>query len=356
MSLLKLSEDLSSFASVIEWKDDEGTFRHNILSSYQSTCLKKFNGYVESAACRKIARAEDLLEALNVMSPSERGEFSCLPYVVETVRFSEEKELTTEIASLVFLSLGYVLDTGRGKDNYSPSKVKGFPVGVEASGIPFLLNTTGITRWSEPSTEYANSEVEEVSKKIRNSLQFLKSESIIYRFVSDFTLVLGIRKNVSSGNKPYSGTFRGMVGFSAMTNPHLVEADQYYLADAMVHESMHTAMYMLEYINGCHIASDSDVRTNVSSPWTGSSLNVDNILQAAFVWYGLYYFWKELMNSKVDEGIALPYMERAFRGFEKLNLFMHRTGLFGRDEVCELVSQMASSLVEGRSWRNRFVL
>jgi hypothetical protein len=83
-------------------------------------------------------------------------------------------------------------------------------------------------------------------------------------------------------------------------NAHLPAIDRERLADALVHEAIHSLLYMHE-TREPWIVDDRSVPRDAAleSPWSGARLTVRNFLQACFVWFGLAHFW-----ARVEDGLS----------------------------------------------------
>ena len=63
------------------------------------------------------------------------------------------------------------------------------------------------------------------------------------------------------------------------------------IAEALVHEAIHSLLYMQER---CHPWVPAELYApvpRVVSPWRGRNLALRPFLQACFVWYGILQFW-----------------------------------------------------------------
>jgi hypothetical protein len=110
-------------------------------------------------------------------------------------------------------------------------------------------------------------------------------------FVRRFTLVANV---LADGESPKftSGSTAHYIGRSLFCNAHLPSADVELLAESLVHEAIHSLLYMHEacepwVVDGQRFTEDAEVE----SPWTGATLVVRPFLQACFVWFGLTHFW-----------------------------------------------------------------
>jgi hypothetical protein len=110
-------------------------------------------------------------------------------------------------------------------------------------------------------------------------------------FVRRFTLVANVLVDRDSP-KFTSGSTAQYIGRSLFCNAHLASADVELLAESLVHEAIHSLLYMHEACE--RWVTDQQQFTEdaeVESPWTGATLVVRPFLQACFVWFGLAHFW-----------------------------------------------------------------
>jgi hypothetical protein len=110
------------------------------------------------------------------------------------------------------------------------------------------------------------------------------------------------------------------VGRIWLVNAQLVSESL--IAEALVHEAIHAYLYMHEPTPLWGLKPDvRDELGTVQSPWSGRALPLCTFLHACFVWYGLFFFWSQVMRSahspvyEARRGIA-----RASSGFMKGSL------------------------------------
>jgi hypothetical protein len=138
-----------------------------------------------------------------------------------------------------------------------------------------------------------------------------------FRFINDIqTECYAYSHPIPDQQHLSSGSFRGLNGafFIHASDDVTVEA----LADAIVHEAVHTAIYLWEHRYEPLIHKD-DSSTLIPSPWTGNPLSKDNLIQAIFVWAGLLRFWSlpahhsenaRALRNKAQSGFATPGVEQ----------------------------------------------
>ena len=135
-------------------------------------------------------------------------------------------------------------------------------------------------------------------------------------FVRRFTLIAHVV--VDSGTDKFSSGSSGeYTGRSILCNAHLPGVSIEVLAEALVHEAIHSFLYMQE---ACHAwVSDEEQCSDeavVRSPWSGAMLPLRNFLQACFVWFGLAHFWMRAPQGRPFERNRLEArLETARQGF-----------------------------------------
>jgi len=92
------------------------------------------------------------------------------------------------------------------------------------------------------------------------------------------------------------------------------------IASALVHESMHQVLYILEWA-GIFIIEDPDARVaRAKSLWTGRDLALHSFIHACFIWYGLSTFFSLAQSFDVFEPRHIQReLERSLAGFRGQN-------------------------------------
>lgn len=121
--------------------------------------------------------------------------------------------------------------------------------------------------------------------------------------------------------RPYrfsSGSFGRYVGLSLLTNLWAEQVDAARLLDALVHESIHAALFIYEAIRE-HLVLDRNVAEGLlsRSPWSGRMLGGNQFVQACFVWYGLAHLWRTWSEgcAGVPAARTRELYRRASQGF-----------------------------------------
>lgn len=159
------------------------------------------------------------------------------------------------------------------------------------------------------------------------SLEFAKAFSDLEntntnasQLVGNALSILAVRQD-HLWRSPYSSSWRGRPGLAGITNPHLSEVPRPFLINALVHESIHSALYCYEldepFVRAC--------QHRAVSMWTGASLRLDSLVHAVFVWCGLFHYWSSSPAIALDPDDQ--FRRRALLGFMKSPLrqiFEHR--------------------------------
>jgi HEXXH motif-containing protein len=99
-----------------------------------------------------------------------------------------------------------------------------------------------------------------------------------------------------------------------LVNPHRV--DEFVLAEALVHESIHAYLFSYEPTARWGLAPGAAEPGVVMSPWSDRTLDLRAFLHACFVWYGLFFFWSRALELGIaPRDVALAGLTRAGRGF-----------------------------------------
>jgi HEXXH motif-containing protein len=139
----------------------------------------------------------------------------------------------------------------------------------------------------------------------------------IYSFVTTFIEVLAIRQHLEQPNVFYSSTFSRYIGLVRFTNAHRPNANMPTLVEALVHEAIHGLLYMCEELAPAFSVKQEAERISLNSPWTGATISLHSYMHACAVWYGIYWFWSEVLRARVD-GMELCEASRdiAHAGFK----------------------------------------
>lgn len=140
---------------------------------------------------------------------------------------------------------------------------------------------------------YNSSEQRHVLGRLERARDAIRATDVgILEFTVVFTKVLIFQRDPAAPDSFSSGSSGQYVGRSVLANSHLSAIDEVEIAEGIVHEAIHSLLYMQEQMRAW--VSDSELygpTPRTVSPWTQNALPLRPYLQAVFVWYGLLHFW-----------------------------------------------------------------
>lgn len=154
--------------------------------------------------------------------------------------------------------------------------------------------------WLSESYDY--SEAEELTDNLTKIYDSF--DSIIKCLIQKHVYTLLLRKIPNKETLFTSGSDGGYIGRILICNGHTVEDSV--IVDALVHEAIHGLLYMIDELNVWQPSREisNEIGRTVVSPWSNNSITIRNLVQAIYVWYGLYNFW-----DKYGEPISEKYRE-----------------------------------------------
>jgi hypothetical protein len=165
----------------------------------------------------------------------------------------------------------------------------------------------------DPLASVIIEQLAELGPKMQAAALLIASTNTVARTFSGInTDLIAIRLDTQCPNAFSSGSFRDLPGLSLLCNVHLDIASPFLIADAIVHEAIHTQIYRYEALGNNRLVSREAINERVCSPWTGRSLRLDSFIQACFVWFGLHHFWDA---GAVDDANHSALALRASAGF-----------------------------------------
>lgn len=135
----------------------------------------------------------------------------------------------------------------------------------------------------------ANKERDRIAHDLSAALLAIRASSpVAYRLVQALTKVVVPIKLDDTRLGSFSS--RWYPGRTVLINPQTDAATQAHLVSALIHEAIHSLLWVSE-IDSQLVRTPAEMSPVVSSAWTGRVLPLVNYLEACFVWYGLYHFW-----------------------------------------------------------------
>ncbi len=129
--------------------------------------------------------------------------------------------------------------------------------------------------------------------------------------IDTFTNTIQVRINRNRPSVVNSSTHTS-IGLVRCDNFHHLHEDMPEIVDMLVHESIHQYLHLFEeqlfpFINIELIPKELLDQRNFPSPWSGSPLDLRSYTHAILVWYGLWHFWGQFLDS----GFAHPEVSTA---------------------------------------------
>jgi hypothetical protein len=118
-------------------------------------------------------------------------------------------------------------------------------------------------------------------------------------FAQTFLTQVSLRFEPAAPTKINSSSFSQYIGLALLVNPHRPAVDVEKFADSIVHESIHSMLFMLEEVESPFLLDRLSAKITVKSPWSGNVINLQAYLHACLVWYGLYWFWRRASSTGV---------------------------------------------------------
>lgn len=197
---------------------------------------------------------------------------------------------------------------------------------------------------------YSISDQSSIAKRLATAYKYISSVAPhVAWFVDTFTLSLVVRVDLDRPNRFTSGSSGQFVGRTCLINPTAKGVDDAVLAEALIHEAIHSLLYMQErnraWVNNRDVFSGEGYRT--TSPWSDNPLRPRQFMQACFVWFGLYNFWRD-PEAKSIFGLAARRQElKARDGFyrNKLADLTASWKYFSDPEVIDTIQRLQEQVI-----------
>lgn len=163
--------------------------------------------------------------------------------------------------------------------------------------------------------------------------------------------VVAVRRAVGATARFSSSSFAGRPRFTLLTFSSPTDFDLPLLIDALVHEAIHSLLFMYEETIGVFVREEpGTAEPRIPSPWTGASLRLASYVHACVVWYGLYWLWTRLpAQAAIGEAPREVLRQRARRGFDARPVSVGLKPYIGRlsPEIIALLNH-----AEARIWES----
>lgn len=109
--------------------------------------------------------------------------------------------------------------------------------------------------------------------------------------VRRFNQVVVLRVDRAAPDQWASESTEGFLGRIVLYNSQLPAVEEPDLVQALVHESVHTYLSTVELFHPFIPDRDAAADRTVTSPWTGASLDAQQFVHAALVWWSVKHLW-----------------------------------------------------------------
>jgi hypothetical protein len=149
----------------------------------------------------------------------------------------------------------------------------------------------------------SNRDLPVVREKVDRALRCLEIGCSVPRsFFGAFTFRFAVRSEPQRPRSISSCSFGKYPGLTLLINVQQDRIDSPMLIDAVVHEAIHAAIYVIESLGEPLVSEPFPPEVKVQSPWSGNALYIDQFAQACFVWWGLANLWRRFFSD--DETIS----------------------------------------------------
>jgi hypothetical protein len=121
------------------------------------------------------------------------------------------------------------------------------------------------------------------------------------------------------------------------------------VADALIHEAIHVLLYMVDEVNPWQpsLEMSTALGNTIVSPWTLNKLSIRNLVQAVFVWFGLFNFWqKALAFEKYDQEFCRNRLQFIYNGFERLQVNETLPAEYCKPELIQLIKNIRQGILD----------
>jgi hypothetical protein len=237
----------------------------------------------------------------------------------------------------------YVVAWANGtEEDSAPIKVVSAPHLADIIPIDFASpNTIGVqeTKVKVDYLRYSKEEEAEVCDRLGEAFELIRRTSPAAAvLIKEFVKVIIPLKPPSGKGSTSQSRFPGRVLLAGVERSGMAT-----LASAIVHESIHQFLYILEQ-NGRFIVRHPDTdAARAKSLWTDRDLPLHSVIHACFVWYGLANFWLQAQSHRAFDPCGVQeQLHRSIRGFRQGNptdMLASCAGMV-RYDVVKIVSEL----------------
>ncbi|OAI57762.1 hypothetical protein AYO50_00015 [Acidobacteria bacterium SCGC AG-212-P17] len=318
---MQMAEFIERLREVLRWEDS--SFSATIRNEYYGHLMEGVEPAVAMLASFDPAAAEATQCLLEALTPAQLLDFISAPHIAAKI-ISPEMFRRSEDQNLFLKALG--ICAGCISDDVPLYNQRGEPIlsaSLAPPADPYRVSFGGdlpvpfMDRGGNCLSPVSTDDAERILGKVAGAGRLIQTvNENTHGFSIRHTEVLAFRYESEYPADFSSGSFQTLPGFSLICNCHLPAVSEPEVADAIIHEAIHSIIYQFEAFGEPLRRRDRPADFQVISPWTGSRLGVESFAQACLVWYGLLHFWK-MACDRAGQPTAL--YERARKGFAALN-------------------------------------
>lgn len=306
------------------------------MSSKRAATLQRLINGLDSAAARRLFCAPEITYELfyEPVGPEERADILISAIIADAIVHGRMDAAPPDIdVAVEWTATGQNANPGGARfflgaipvDFDSPHALR---IALDYDENSGDARVSEVARFDVAGKKRVLDELSATLQAIRNTNPYIAD------FVHEFTKALVLRTDDERPESFASSSSGQFVGRTMLVNPTSSRVSRAMLADAMVHETIHSVLYMLERQSAWVIEDDLffDETIRITSPWTGASLRLRPFMQACFVWFGLMNFWSEPKSIECFDREDVEYLlGRSYAGFTKgllgANLSSVRSGI-----------------------------
>jgi hypothetical protein len=192
-------------------------------------------------------------------------------------------------------------------------------------------------------TSYRATEAAKAERKVLQAAERLASAvPNAWQFIGDCIDVIALRRATGPDSGYSSSSFRYNARLMLIVNAHLPTVELAFVGEHMVHEAVHSLLFMYEESERPFVTRHSEAEwIRLRSPWSGKELFLSAYIHACITWYALYWFWSGVERAGAwSKEECDRFKERARRGFDSLPVSR------GLAAVREHLSPAASAMLD----------
>jgi hypothetical protein len=331
---------------VLTWQDDEN-LHETLIASHRAILSSRFDQaislFIQAGVGQQLSRILAELPA-----PS-RDRVLTAPETVRRLLYEDSTDLVFFLNSL--FAEGYRIQEGEFDvpepvwtalgDSYFPAGCGSHNMNRSSSrcwqadkvylapsvglGIPVDSISPYAMRWlasiSTASIPLTTSEQAAAIEKLSEAISRIKhANSQAHRLICQYTRVIAPRSHPGCLSQFSSFSSERYIGRIGLANLHADCVDLATVMDSLVHESIHSFLYIIEEAHHFLLEPKTANPVTIVSPWSGRELNLHSLLHACLVWFGLFQFWKSVLCRSTGLSGAHKQFERSRRGFDRPEL------------------------------------